>query len=90
MRVERSSNRVFSWASGQLDGGVQAAAGELVVFEESQQALDMVARGETSFVIGSAVKHPHELVMGNYSVHTSRAALVKGEAEIERIGARLR
>ena len=75
--------------AGQLDGGVQAAAGELVVFEESEQALDMVARGETSFVIGSAVKHPHELVMGNYSVHTSRAALVKGEAEIERIGARL-
>lgn len=75
--------------AGRLNGGVQAAAGELVVFEESAQALEMVARGETSFVLGSAVKHPHDLVMGNYSVHTSRAALVKGEAEIERIGARL-
>jgi hypothetical protein len=36
------------------------------------------------------VKHPHELVMGYYSVHTSEAALAQGEAEIRRIGARLR
>jgi len=41
-------------------------------------------------VLGSAAKHPHELVMGYYSVHTSRASLAQGEAEIERIGAQLR
>jgi hypothetical protein len=40
--------------------------------------------------LGSAEKHPHELVMGHYSVHTSKAALDQGEAEIRRIGARLR
>jgi hypothetical protein len=28
-------------------------------------------------------------LLGNYSVHTSRAALEKGEAEIVRIGQRL-
>lgn len=49
-----------------------------------------MARGDTAFVLGSAVKHPHELVMGHYSVHTSKAALAQGEAEIQRIGMRLR
>ena len=48
------------------------------------------ARGDTSFVLGSAVKHPHELVTGYYSVHTSEATLAQGEAEIQRIGSRLR
>jgi len=41
-------------------------------------------------VLGSAAKHPHELVLGYYSVHTSKATLEQGEAEIRRIGAQLR
>jgi hypothetical protein len=36
------------------------------------------------------VKHPHPLVLGSYSVHTSPEALEIGEAGIARIGARLR
>jgi len=60
------------------------------VFEEGGQAIDFVAEGETEFVLGSAVKHPHELVTGYYSVHTSEAALAQGETEIERIGSQLR
>ncbi len=78
--------------AGRLDagGGEPVAAGELAVFEESGAAIGFVARGDTSFVLGSAAKHPHELVMGHYSVHTSKAALEQGEAEIRRIGARLR
>jgi hypothetical protein len=72
------------------DTGGPIAAGELAVFEESGAAIDFVAHGDTSFVLGSAVKHPHELVMGYYSVHTSKAALEQGEAEIRRIGAKLR
>jgi len=71
-------------------GDEPIATGELAVFEESGAAIDFVARGDTAFVLGSAVKHPHELVMGRYSVHTSQAALDQGEAEIRRIGARLR
>jgi redox-sensitive bicupin YhaK (pirin superfamily) len=71
-------------------GGEPVGTGELAVFEESGAAIDFVARGDTSFVLGSAVKHPHALVMGHYSVHTSKAALDQGEAEIRRIGARLR
>jgi len=72
------------------DSGGPIATGELAVFEESGEAIAFTAQGDTAFVLGSAVKHPHELVMGYYSVHTSRAALAQGEAEIQRIGARLR
>lgn len=72
------------------DRGGPIAAGELAVFEESGAAIDVVAQGDTSFVLGSAAKHPHELVMGHYSVHTSKATLDRGEAEIRRIGAKLR
>ena len=50
----------------------------------------MRAEGATSFVFGAAIKHPHPLVLGYYSVHTSREALARGEAEIDRIGERLR
>jgi redox-sensitive bicupin YhaK (pirin superfamily) len=76
--------------AGRLDAGGPVVSGELAVFEESEDAIDFVAHGDTAFVLGSAEKHPHELVMGHYSVHTSKAALDQGEAEIRRIGARLR
>ena len=65
-------------------------AGEIAVFAPSEQPIDFVADGQTEFVLGSAVKHPHDLVLGNYSVHTSEAALVQGESEIRRIGKELR
>jgi redox-sensitive bicupin YhaK (pirin superfamily) len=76
--------------AGRLDVNGLVGTGELAVFEESEQAIDFVANGDTSFVLGSALKHPHELVMGYYSVHTSKAALAQGESEIQRIGAELR
>jgi redox-sensitive bicupin YhaK (pirin superfamily) len=76
------------------EGGLRShapiGAGELAVFEESEGAIELEADGDTSFVLGSAIKHPHPLVLGYYSVHTSRAALEQGEAEIDRIGQRLR
>lgn len=77
-------------STGRLQADGLIGAGELAVFEESEQAIDFVAGGETSFVLGSAVKHPHDLVTGYYSVHTSKETLAQGEAEIRRIGARLR
>lgn len=73
-------------SAGRLDAGGPVDAGELAVFEESGKAINFVAHGETAFVLGSAVKHPHELVMGHYSVHTSQEGLARGEAEIQRIG----
>jgi hypothetical protein len=62
----------------------------VAIFEEGDAPLDFVARGATEFVLGSAPRHPHPLVTGYYSVHTNAAALVRGEQEIERIGAHLR
>jgi hypothetical protein len=64
--------------------------GELAVFEESADAIELEADGDASFVFGSAVKHPHPLVLGYYSVHTSETTLAQGEAEINRIGQGLR
>jgi redox-sensitive bicupin YhaK (pirin superfamily) len=75
---------------GTLRSGAPILAGQLAVFEESGGAIDLEAQGDTSFVLGSAIKHPHPLVLGYYSVHTSPAALNRGEAEINRIGQRLR
>jgi hypothetical protein len=65
------------------------SAGELVIFEESGADLAIHAESPAHFVLGSAVKHPHALVTGRYSVHTSPAALRAGEREIRRIGSQL-
>jgi redox-sensitive bicupin YhaK (pirin superfamily) len=63
--------------------------GEVVVFEESNGTLDFEALEDTRFVLGSAVKHPHDLALGSYSVHTSPDALDRGETRIAEIGRRL-
>jgi hypothetical protein len=41
------------------------------------------------FVVGSAVRQDHKLVLGYYSVHTSADALREGEARIAAIRTRL-
>lgn len=64
-------------------------AGEMAVFEESDQAIALYAAQACEFVIGSAARHPHPLVLGPYSVHTSADALRRGESGIRDIGARL-
>jgi redox-sensitive bicupin YhaK (pirin superfamily) len=58
---------------------------QVAVFEEGAKAIDLVAVGDTELVLGSAVRHPHELVTGMYSVHTSEEALARGEAGYRRI-----
>jgi redox-sensitive bicupin YhaK (pirin superfamily) len=75
---------------GDLRSSAQIRAGELAIFEESGVPIELEADSDTSFVLASAIKHPHPLVLGYYSVHTSSAALAQGEAEINRIGERLR
>jgi redox-sensitive bicupin YhaK (pirin superfamily) len=76
-------------SDGRLLTSSPIPSGEIAIFEPSEQPIDFVAEGPTRFVIGSAARHPHDLVLGNYSVHTSEAALRKGEEEIRRIGRRL-
>jgi redox-sensitive bicupin YhaK (pirin superfamily) len=78
-----------------VDRGTLRAAGErlhdeLAVFDSNDDALAFEAEQATEFLIGSAVRHPHDLVLGYYSVHTSAEALRRGETEIARIGSQLR
>ncbi|RKF45055.1 hypothetical protein BCY88_27800 [Paraburkholderia fungorum] len=68
----------------------ESIANELVVFDESENVLAFTAEEDSEFVLGSAVAHPHDLVLGYYSVHTSAEALRAGEARIVEIGAQLR
>lgn len=73
--------------SGQLVGATPADAGEMVIFDQSQNPITLEASpaNDTIFVIGAATPHPHDLHLGNYSVHTSAESLVRGEANIERL-----
>jgi len=73
-------------SDGLLQTSSAVVAGELAIFEPSERSVEFLADGATRFVIGSAPRHPHDLVLGNYSVHTSADALRRGEAEIRRIG----
>lgn len=76
-------------SSGELQAPRRVGAGELAIFEPGEAGIHVLASSDVEFVIGSAVKHPHELVMGYYSVHTSPGALRLGEARIREIGAGL-
>jgi redox-sensitive bicupin YhaK (pirin superfamily) len=91
-RYTPPAGHTVAWASvceGELHTPDIVHAETLAVFEESESAIDFVANGDTAFVLGSAIKHPHDLVTGYYSVHTNVNSLDRGEAEIRRIGARL-
>lgn len=75
--------------------GTLATAGarlshEVAIFADGATPLEFVAHGDTQFVLGSATRHEHPLVTGHYSVHTSAAALERGEREIARMGRQLR
>jgi redox-sensitive bicupin YhaK (pirin superfamily) len=76
-------------SDGTLRAPEPISAGELAVFEHSNDAIVIHADRASRFILGSATKHPHDLVLGHYSVHTSEAALAAGESEIERIGNQL-
>jgi hypothetical protein len=75
---------------GTLSSPQGLQAGELAAFAESNEPIAFHARTNVEFVLGSAVKHPHELALGNYSVHTSADALREGESRIQQIARRLR
>lgn len=81
---------VYSYKGALRAEGEPVRLNELAVLEEGESTLRFEARGDTAFVLGTAVKHPHDLVLGYYSVHTSAQALAAGEAEIRRIGEQLR
>jgi redox-sensitive bicupin YhaK (pirin superfamily) len=63
---------------------------EMAVFERGHAPIDCVAHGEAELVIGSAVKHPHPLVTGYYSVHSSPETLARGEAGIVEVASTMK
>jgi redox-sensitive bicupin YhaK (pirin superfamily) len=77
-----------------MDGRLRTPApvdkGELAVFDRTDAAIEFEALTNARLVLGTAIPHPHALYLGNYSVHTSSAALTEGEHEIARIGRELR
>ena len=82
-----------AWAavsSGRLLAPQAIEAGELVAFEEGAKPIHFVADEDTDFVFGSAAKHPHDLKLGYYSVHTTDSALERGEDRIRELGRGLR
>jgi len=63
--------------------------GELVAFRQSSDVIEFEAKSDAEFVVGSAVPHDYDLVLGSHSVHTSAEALREAEARISAIQSRL-
>ena len=72
---------------GRLNTSGEQFEKQLVIFKNGETPVQFTAEESAGFVIGSAIPHPHELVMGPYSVHTCAQALKQGLAEIKRIRA---
>lgn len=91
-RYQSPADHTVAWVAlskGSLATPERVEAGELVIFEPADTAIAFFAEVDTEFVLGSAVAHPHDLVTGYYSVHTSQASLEAGEIRIEEIQGRL-
>ena len=63
--------------------------GELVAFRPSSAVIEFEAKSDAEFVVGSAVPHDYDLVLGSHSVHTSIEALREAEARISAIETQL-
>jgi redox-sensitive bicupin YhaK (pirin superfamily) len=63
--------------------------GELAAFTRSSAVLEFEAQSDAEFVLGSAVPHNYDLVLGSHSVHTSVEALREAERRISEIHTRL-
>ena len=76
-------------ASGSVSVPDELQQGELAAFEPSSEAVEFEARTDTEFVLGSAVPHNFDLVLGSHSVHTTPAALPDAQAHLSVIRTRL-
>jgi redox-sensitive bicupin YhaK (pirin superfamily) len=92
-RYQPPGDHDVAWVAvnhGKLHVAGAVVARQMAVLEESGGAVEVRAEGPTELVLGSAAKHPHPLVCGYYSVHTSERALVLGEDGIRKVAAALR
>jgi redox-sensitive bicupin YhaK (pirin superfamily) len=77
--------------SGSLDlGSSTVEAGELVIFEDGNQAVEIRALADCEFVLGSALRSPYDLVQSSGSIHASADALSRAQIQIERLAGELR
>jgi redox-sensitive bicupin YhaK (pirin superfamily) len=76
-------------ASGTVSVPDELRDGDLAAFEPSSKAVEFEALTDAEFVLGSAVPHNYELVLGSHSVHTTPAALLEAQAYISEIRTRL-
>jgi redox-sensitive bicupin YhaK (pirin superfamily) len=91
-RYQPAVDHTVGWvalSTGRLRVPERAEAGELAIFESSADAIDFHADADTEFVLGSAAPHAHDLVLGQYSVHSSPAMLRAGEQRLTEIRHRL-
>jgi redox-sensitive bicupin YhaK (pirin superfamily) len=91
-RYQPAIDQTICWVApsqGRLLVPERVDAGELAVFEPSNDAIDISVEADAEFVIGSAAPHAHDLVLGRYSVHTSIATLYAAEQRIGEIQGRL-
>ncbi len=91
-RYEPPAGHTVLWtaiAAGTVSVPDDLRHGDFAAFESSNQALEFTALTDAEFVIGSAIPHEHDLVLGHYSVHTTPDALRDGESHISAIRRRL-
>jgi redox-sensitive bicupin YhaK (pirin superfamily) len=91
-RYEKPPGHTVVWAailSGAVSVPDELRQGELAAFEQSSGDIEFVAMTDSEFVLGSAVPHKHDLVLGSHSVHTTRAALRDAQAHISALRAQL-
>ena len=60
-----------------------------MAFRPSNAAIEFEAQSDAELVLGSAIQHDYDLVLGSHSVHTSAEALREAEARISAIQTRL-
>lgn len=92
-RFEPPAGQTTAWCAvsrGRVLTPAPVDAGELAIFDEGGGAIGFHAASDAEFVVGAAAPHPHDLVLGSYSVHTSAQTLAAGERRIREIGAQLR
>ena len=91
-RYEPPAGHTILWtaiASGTVSVPDELRQGDLAAFEPSSEAVEFEARTDAEFVLGSAVPHKHDLVLGSHSVHTTPAALRDAQAHLSAVRTRL-
>ena len=91
-RYEPPTGHTVLWtavAFGTVSVPDELRHGDLAAFEPSSEAVEFEARTDVEFVLGSAVPHKYDLVLGSHSVHTTPVALRDAQAHISAIRRRL-